>query len=215
MGEYFKNIYLRSIKGCEVRTVLGLAYSDTGLCISDGYLSLREIKLTLCMLRCIASLTHWGRVAHICLSKITIISSDNGLSLSRRQAIIWTNAGILLIRPLGTNFIEILIRVQTFSFKKMELKMSSAKWHPFCLGLNGLTQWCYVIRHYGMDSCLFEGKASLSQCWLKLSITSSRIEYQWNLNKDTTIFLSRKCILKCLQNVNILIRSKCVKGSVA
>ena len=57
--------------------------------------------------RCL--LTHWGRVTHICVSKLTIIGSDNGLSLGRRQAIIWTNDGILLIWPLGTNFSEILI----------------------------------------------------------------------------------------------------------
>ena len=56
-------------------------------------------------------LTHWGRVTHICLNKLTIISSDNGLSPGRRQAIIWTNAGILLIGPLGTNFSEILIEI--------------------------------------------------------------------------------------------------------
>ena len=66
-------------------------------------------------------LTHWGRVTHICVSKIAIIGSNNGLSPSRRQAIIWTNAGILLIGPLGTNFSEILIEIQTFSFKKMHL----------------------------------------------------------------------------------------------
>ena len=49
-------------------------------------------------------LTHWGRVTHICVCKLTIIGSDDGLSPGRRQAIIWTNAGMLLIRPLGTNF---------------------------------------------------------------------------------------------------------------
>ena len=54
-----------------------------------------------------------------------IIDSDNGLLPDRRQAIIWTNAGILLIGPLGTNFNEILIEIYTFSFKKMHLKMSS------------------------------------------------------------------------------------------
>ena len=74
------------------------------------------------------------------VGKWTIIASDNGLSPGRRQAIIWTNTGILLIGPLGTNFNEILIEIQTFSFKKMHLKMSSAKWRPFCLGLNVLTQ---------------------------------------------------------------------------
>ena len=63
-------------------------------------------------------LTHLGRVTHICVSKLPIIGSDNGLSPGRRQAIIWTIAGILLIGPLETNFSEILIRIQTFSFKK-------------------------------------------------------------------------------------------------
>ena len=86
-----------------------------------------------------SQLTHWGRVTHICVSKLSIIGSDNGLSPDRRQAIILTNAGILLIGPLGTDFSEILIEIQTFSFKKMRLKVSSAKWRPFCLGLNVLT----------------------------------------------------------------------------
>ena len=83
-------------------------------------------------------LTHWGRVTHTCVTKLNIIGSDNGLSPSRRQAIIRTNAGILLIGTLGTNFSEILSEIHTFSFKKMHLKMSSAKWRPFCLGLSVL-----------------------------------------------------------------------------
>ena len=80
-----------------------------------------------------------GRVTHICVGKLTNIDSDNGLSPERRQAIIWTNVGILLIGPLGTNFSEFLIGIHTFSFKKMHLKMSSGKWRPFCLGLNVLS----------------------------------------------------------------------------
>ena len=84
------------------------------------------------------TLTHWGRVMHICVSKQTTIGSDNGLSPGRRQAIIWTNAGILLIGPMGTTFSEILIEIHAFSFKKMCLKISSWKWRPCCLGLNVL-----------------------------------------------------------------------------
>ena len=84
------------------------------------------------------SLTHWGRVTHICVGNLTIIGSDNGLSPGRRQAIIWTNAGILLIGILEINFSEILSEIQSFSFKKMHLKMSSGKWRPCCLGLNVL-----------------------------------------------------------------------------
>ena len=83
-------------------------------------------------------LTHWGRVTHICVSKLTTIGSDNGLSPGRRQAIIWTNDRILLIRTLGTNFSEILSKMHSFSFKEMHFKMSSAKWHLFRLGLNEL-----------------------------------------------------------------------------
>ena len=64
------------------------------------------------------TLTHWGRVTHICVGKLTIIGSDNGLSPGRHQAIIWGNAGILLIGPLETNFSEILIEIDTFSFNK-------------------------------------------------------------------------------------------------
>ena len=58
---------------------------------------------------------------HIYIGKLTIIGSDNGLSPGWRQAIIKTNAGILLIGPLGINFSEILFGIQTFSLKKMHL----------------------------------------------------------------------------------------------
>ena len=59
----------------------------------------------------VSELTHWGRVTHSCVNKLPIIGSDNGLSPGRRQAVIWTNAGIVLIGPLGTNFSEILIEI--------------------------------------------------------------------------------------------------------
>ena len=83
---------------------------------------------------------------HICVGKLTTIGSDNGLSPRRRQAILRTIARILLIGPLGTNFSEILIGIQTFSFKKMHLKMSSAKWRPSCLGLNVLNEERHCTR---------------------------------------------------------------------
>ena len=84
------------------------------------------------------AVTHWGRVTHICVSKLSIIGLVNGLSPGRRQAIFWTNDGILLIRTLGTNFSEILSKIHSFSFKKMHLKMLYAKWWPCCLGLNAI-----------------------------------------------------------------------------
>ena len=65
--------------------------------------------------------------------QLAIIGSDNGLSPGRRQAIIWTIAGILLIGPLGTNFSEILIGIQENAFENVVCKMAS-----ICLGLNEL-----------------------------------------------------------------------------
>ena len=106
-------------------------------CCACGVDEALTIPVNPCSLM-VNQLTHWGRVTHICVSKLTTIGSDNDLSPGRRQAINWTSAGILLIGTLGTNFSEILSEIRALSFKKMELKMSYAKWRRFCLGLNVL-----------------------------------------------------------------------------
>ena len=49
-------------------------------------------------------------------------------------------AQIMLIWPLGTYFSEILIGIQIFLIKKMHLKMSSAEWRPYFLGLSVLNE---------------------------------------------------------------------------
>ena len=116
--------------------------------------------------------------AFICVSKLNIIGSDNGLSPTRHQAIIWTNAGILLIRPLRTNFSEIFIEVYTFSFKKMHSKMSSGKWRPFYLGLNVLRQYIQIIHSIdiGDELALLDyqiisrSKSHVRKCWAMWSI---------------------------------------------
>ena len=114
-------------------------------------------------------LTHWGRVTHICVSKLTIIGSDDGLAPTRRQAVIWTNARILLIRPLGTNFNEMFIEIQTSSFMKMHLKVSSAKLRPFRLSLNVLIYlssdtkpwqiWLHDNSQFSLDNSMIQHKA--------------------------------------------------------
>ena len=143
-----------------------------------NYLSMLGLKLNHAsergprwhMLQWIGSslVTHWGQVTHICVSKLTTtIGSDNGVSPGRRQAVIWTNDGILLIGHLGTNFSEILIGIHismvscqkgptrhayawqigpfwqdTFDvFIKKCIKTLSAKWRPFCPGLNVSSGW--------------------------------------------------------------------------
>ena len=86
------------------------------------------------------ALSHPGRMTHVCINiKLNSIDSDNGLSPGRRQVIIWTNAGLLSIGPLETNFREIRIKIQKFSFIKMHLNVSSAKRRPFCKGGYDLT----------------------------------------------------------------------------
>ena len=65
---------------------------------------------------------------HICVNKLTIIGYDNGLSPDQQQAIIGTNAGILLFPTLlGTKLSEILSKIYTFPFKKMHLQIKSVK----------------------------------------------------------------------------------------
>ena len=91
------------------------------------------------------SLTHWGRMTHICIGNLTIICSDSGLSPDWCQAIIWTNAGTLLHGPLWTNFSEISIEIPIFSLKKMPgnvWKMST-----ILLSLNALSARP-IYRHY-------------------------------------------------------------------
>ena len=79
-------------------------------------------------------LTHWGRVIHMGVSRLDhhwfrkLACRLHG----QRQAIIWTSAGILLIRTLGTNLGQTLSESHLVSFKKMQLNVSSAKHRPFC-----------------------------------------------------------------------------------
>ena len=79
------------------------------------------------------------------------IGSDNGLLPIQRQAIIKTNAGLLSIGPLKTNFHEILSKIQNFSFMKMYLKISSAKWQPFCPGGGEITEPLLTTHNCGTN----------------------------------------------------------------
>ena len=112
-------------------------------------------------------------LTHIGVGNLTVIGPDNGLSPGRRQAIIWTNDGILLIRPIGTNFSETLVGIHTFSFREMHLKMSSAKWRPFCLGSNMLRNW--------LSDCSSAAERSVK-------FTSD----QWMLNSDLVVSIFRE-----------------------
>ena len=140
-------------------------------------------------------------MTHICVGKLTVIGSDNGLSSEWRQAYIWTNAGILLIGTLGTNFSEILIKILTYSFKKMRLKVSSGKWRPFCLGLHELKQDCLnsSVLAMGLPQC---------SAWPSIYTLDVRYyDYKWNHRCTVGLFQYQDRISKY--------RDLCYKDAIA
>ena len=74
------------------------------------------------------AITHEGWVTYESINKDSF-GSDNGLSPDLHQAITWTTAGLLSVRPSGTNFGQILIKVWLFSLRTLYFKMS-VKWWP-------------------------------------------------------------------------------------
>ena len=102
------------------------------------------------------------------------IGSDNGLSHGGRQAIFWSNAGILLIGPLRMNFSEILIKIYPFSFKKMHVKTSSGKLRSFGLGLNVLIHWRLKI-----DIIRSANWTSIVSCNGFFDVRSATIDVSW------------------------------------
>ena len=130
-----------------------LSYRHNENIYTDDTLALQTIDAWWCV--CVSEmgyhLTHWGRVTHLCISKLTIIGSNNGLSSPGWcQAIIWTNAGILLIQPLGTHFSEILSKIHSLPFKKIRLKMAVILPRPQCV--NGLAPaQCHTMTWTNID----------------------------------------------------------------
>ena len=118
-------------------------------------------------------LSHWGRVTHICVSKLTIISSDNGLLPGWCQAIIWTNAEILLTGPLGTNFSEILIKIYVFSFWKMHWKLSPGKWDHFVSASMCHIGFIYISMTYGLIYKSVKNIWLLHDCYVQEQMTVS------------------------------------------
>ena len=99
------------------------------------------------------------------------IGSDNSLAPDRWKAIIWTNAGLLPIRPLGRNLNKILIKIQNFSFTKMHLKISSVKWQPFCPGRDELT-WTGKNPNVVKGSHTYLSITNVSGPWFNIKISS-------------------------------------------
>ena len=76
-------------------------------------------------------LTHCDRVTYICFSNLTVIGSDNVLSPSRCQDIIWANAGILLNGQTSGTFIY--FHSIKCIWKKCVCKMAAIMSRPQCI----------------------------------------------------------------------------------
>ena len=78
---------------------------------------------------------------HLCIRKLANIGSVSGLLPGRHQTIIWTNAGILLLLmgPLGANFSENLIELNSYifiqenAFGNVVWKMATILSQPECV----------------------------------------------------------------------------------
>ena len=145
-----------SYKMCWMQTLPSLDIRVNTL--DNWMMDVHQVDIMACL-----ALTYWGPMTHLSVSKLNIRGTQESarthmtnvssyswfiidqlyfflqycyiLLPGRHQAIIRINARILLIEPLGTHLSEILVAIYTFSFKKINLKMSPAKWRRFCIGL--------------------------------------------------------------------------------
>ena len=144
-------------------------------------------------------LTHWGRVTHICVGKLTIIGSDNGLSPGRRQAIIRTNAGILVIGTLETNFSEIkrnsYIFIQENAFENVVWKLAAILSRPQCA--NQAEPW------WRASIWRSHRKVVIKQC----SYHNNIIDIQNRLPYSKVVYPAIIVLFSCLMEVNHGVRT--------
>ena len=155
-------------------------------------------------------ITHWGRVTHICVVELTIIGSDNGLSPERRQAIIWTNAGILLIGPSGTNFTDILIGIKKINSRKCtwtcRLRNGVHLSRPQCdnwMSCLSPGRWYYLVCMFGCPllvihnsgirdkmAAIFQTIYSKAFSWIIMF--KFRLIFHWNLFPRVQLIISQR-----------------------
>ena len=144
-------------------------------------------------------LTHWGQVKHICVSKLTIIGSDNGLWPRQCKVVTWINAGILLIGSLGTNFSEIFIEIYSFHSRKCIWK-----WRTFCLWLIVLNNWVISFQTVNLFYHIIHFNCNIS-VWNRPSTVNIQLAVwvlmAWCFSTRAsvaTVPSMHPCILSCL-----------------
>ena len=82
---------------------------------------------------------HWGRVTHMRKRNLSLLVQIMACCFLGAKPLPEPMLYIVFqLYPPGTNFSLTVIKIQTFSFKNMYMKMSSANCHTFCLDLNVL-----------------------------------------------------------------------------
>ena len=109
------------------------------------------------------------------------------------------NTAILLVWTSGTNFSEILSEIHTFSFKRMNWKMSSVKWGLFRLGLNELTlnlspPSAAYMRRWTASTLWFVALSApchyLNQC-SNIANWTLKNKLRWNFDRNLCFFIQR------------------------
>ena len=124
------------------------------------------------------TLTHWVRVTHICFSKLTIISSDNGLSPGRlaawwHQTITETNNVLLPIGPLETNFSKFHCKYKHILSRKCIQKCYLQRGSHFVQASTLKRTWCHLDKIFAKgytDKMFIKMTAFLFQCQISLAL---------------------------------------------
>ena len=94
------------------------------------------------------------------------------------RTIVWTNNGLWPIGPWKQNCHGIWIKIQIISHRKMNLKMSSAKWQPFCFGHNLIIYTSYLTLQASYDVSM--------ECYQTSNVRHTKSQ---NLNVSHLIFV--------------------------
>ena len=128
-------------------------------------------------------------MTHICVIKLIIIDSDNGLAPVRRQAIIWTNAGILSIGPFNWNKLQwkfnrnSYIFIQENAFENVVWKMASILSRPQCVKWQLVCKFSIVERNLLFIFCFYA-------CFIHYLSFAHHFPHKWVLLSHSFIILS-------------------------
>ena len=162
-----------------------------------GYRASLIIFLSLMLCGCFL-LTYWGRMTHICVGNLTIIGPDNDLSPGRRLAIIWTNAAILLIGPMGTlqwnRHRNSYIFIQENAFQIVVWKMAAILSWPQCVNssppkcrIHASGNWSSIVSGNGLSPVRCQAITWSNAGLLSIGLPGN--SFQWNLNRNCIIFM--------------------------